>query len=260
MQLKRIAPTCILMLGLSGFVAGQSSQDAPVLKTRPHSQSQPAANQDQQQNYPQPQYTPPDFQQGGQTTQLQQGRQASEDAVPQGTRFLVTLLEPLDTKNLEKGQHFRAELRDNLVTSSGLVVPRGCEVHAHVATFERGYMGARMMLAFDEMNTSGGWVPLVAVVTGVPGDPSIKSTSNEGEITQKGPDKGRLIASAAIGAAIGAASGASAGGAKGAAAGAAAGAGLGTTTSFLMQGSDMKLDSGTNLELRLDRDMVVPGH
>lgn len=255
MQLNRIIPTFILMLGLSGFVAGQSSQDAPVLKTRPNtSQSQPAANepaasQDQQQNYPQQQYAPPEF---------RQGRQASEDAVPQGTRFLVTLLEPLDTKTLEKGQHFRAELRDNLITSSGMVIPRGCEVHAHVATFERGYMGARMMLAFDEMKTSSGWVPLIAMVTGVPGDPSIKSTSNEGELMQKGPDKARLIASAAIGAAIGAASGASAGGAKGAAAGAAAGAGLGTTTSFLMQGSDMKLDPGTNLELRLDRDMVVP--
>ena len=40
--------------------------------------------------------------------------------------------------------------------------------------------------------------------------------------------------------------------------GAAAGAGLGTGTSFLFKGGDMKLDKGTQLEVRLERDLVVP--
>lgn len=258
MQLKRIALTCILTLALSGILIAQS-QDQPVLKTRPQNQSEPSP---QQQGYPQPQgntsqpnYAPPsqDY------SQVLPAREVPADALPQGTRFLVSLMEPLDTKNLVAGQHFRAVLRENLVTPSGLVIPQGDEVRAHVATFERGYMGARMMLALDELQTPGGWVPLVGTVTGAPGDPSIKCTRNEGELTQKGPDKVRLLESAAIGAAVGAATGASAGGAKGAAAGAAAGAGLGTTTSFLMQGSDLKLDQGANLEIRLDRDLTVPG-
>jgi len=42
--------------------------------------------------------------------------------------------------------------------------------------------------------------------------------------------------------------------------GAAAGAGLGGGSGFLMKGSDMKLEKGTQLEVRLDRDMVVPTH
>ena len=248
MHLKRIAPICILTLSLTGFVAGQNSQDAPVLKTRPHEHTQPAAPQQQD-------YAPPQD-----NAQIQPAHDTSPNAIPQGTHFLVRLMDPLDTRNLQAGQHFRAELREDLTTPSGLIISRGREVRAHVATFERGYTGARMMLALDEMDTSGGWVPLIGTVTGVPGDPSIKSTSNEGEIMQKGPDKKRLLINAAVGAGVGAATGAAAGGGKGAAAGAAAGAGLGTTASFLMQGSDLKLDEGANLDVRLDRDLVVPGH
>jgi hypothetical protein len=48
------------------------------------------------------------------------------------------------------------------------------------------------------------------------------------------------------------------GGHKGAAIGAAAGAGLGTGTSLLFKGGDLKLDKGTQLEVRLERDLTVP--
>ncbi|HZD92966.1 MAG TPA: YMGG-like glycine zipper-containing protein, partial [Candidatus Sulfotelmatobacter sp.] len=67
-----------------------------------------------------------------------------------------------------------------------------------------------------------------------------------------------VVTNAAIGAAVGAVTGSVVGGGKGAAIGAAAGAGVGTGTSFLFKGSDMKLDKGTQLEVRLDRDLVVP--
>jgi outer membrane lipoprotein SlyB len=67
-----------------------------------------------------------------------------------------------------------------------------------------------------------------------------------------------VIENAAIGAAVGAVSGSVIGGHKGAAIGAAAGAGVGTGTSLLFKGSDMKLDKGTQLEVRLERDLTVP--
>jgi len=57
---------------------------------------------------------------------------------------------------------------------------------------------------------------------------------------------------------VGAVGGSVAGGGKGAAIGAAVGAGLGTGTSLLFKGGDMKLDKGTQLEVRLDRDLVIP--
>jgi outer membrane lipoprotein SlyB len=95
-------------------------------------------------------------------------------------------------------------------------------------------------------------------VTGVPGDSSIKSTDNEGELLRKGPDKKRLATNALIGAGVGAVSGAAAGGGKGAAIGAVAGAGLGTGSGFIFHGADLKLEKETNLEIRLNRDLMVP--
>ncbi len=182
----------------------------------------------------------------------------SQNAIPEGTRFIIKLKDTLDTKKLQPGKHFKAELREDLVTPSGLVVPKGRSVKGHVASFERGFTGARLTLATDELETRKGWVPLVATVTGVPGDPSIKSTGEEGQLGRKGPDKKRAAINAAIGAGVGAAEGAASGGREGAAAGAKAGMSPGA--GLLVQGNDLKLDKGTQLEVKLDRDLVVPTH
>jgi hypothetical protein len=253
MRVKWTSFFCALTLALAVGAAAQDKdngssapQDRPVLKTR-----QPDNGRS---------LTPPDFQpQPAQTTAQDPTPvpSAPADAIPVGTRFILSLQDTLDTHNMGQGQHFTAELRENLFTPSGLVILKGRCVRGHVAVFEHGFTGARMLLAMDEIETAQGWVPLIATFTGVPGDPSIKSTGQEGEITRKGPDLKRVIANAAIGAGIGAATGAATGGGKGAAAGAVAGAGLGTTASFLMKGNDLKLDKGTNLEVRLDRDLVV---
>lgn len=252
MQAKWMVAAFLLALAAGATAQNNdiaNPQDHPVLKTR-------SAD-----NAPSQPVTPPDFAAPSQpmNQSTSQAPSASCDAIPQGTRVILKLQDALDTHTLEQGQHFQAELVQDLVTPSGLTIPKGDLVRAHVATFERGYTGARMMLAMDDIDTPQGWVPLIATFTGVPGDPSIKSTGQEGEITQKGPDKKRIITNAAIGAGIGAATGAAAGGGKGALAGAVAGAGLGTTTSFLFKNSDLKLDKGTNLEIRLDRDLIVPG-
>jgi hypothetical protein len=250
MHAKWITCVCALSLALGVGAAAQDQaagntggQNDPVLKTRPHDSTTPDQSQPITAIY-HPISVPP----------------GPPDAVPEGKRFIIKLKDTLDTRNLEQGKHFKAELREDLVTPSGLIVPKGRTIKGHVATYERGYTGARLMLAMDEMETRKGWVPLVATVTGVPGDPSIKSTGEEGELARKGPDKKRVITNAAIGAGVGAATGAAVGGGKGAAIGAAAGAGLGTGTSLLFKNNDLKLDKGTQLEVRLDRDLVVPNH
>ena len=245
MKLKWTAPVCALLLAFTLSAAAQNEasgtsnnpQDGPVLKTRPQappSQPDPGV------------YTPPPV------------NAAPPDAVPEGKRFIIKLKDTLDTKKLNDGKHFKAELREDLVTPSGLIIPKGRTIKGHVAQYEHGYTGARLMLAMDEIETRHGWVPLIATVTGVPGDPSIKSTGDEGELMKKGPDKRRMITNAAIGAGVGAVSGSVIGGGKGAAVGAAVGAGLGTGTSLLIKGNDMKLDKGTQLEVRLERDLAVP--
>jgi hypothetical protein len=255
MKAKSAASICAVVLALAlGAMAqgndnGSQNDQSPSLKTRPHDDS----------NNPAPQLPPGAA--GSQGPYAgQQPYALAPNAIPDGTRFIIKLKDTLDTRNMQEGKHFKAELREDLVTPSGLIIPKGRTVKAHVGRFERGYTGAKMQLALDEIETRKGWVPLIATVTGVPGDPSIKSTSDEGEIYRKGPDKKKVITNAAIGAAVGAVSGSAVAGGKGAAIGAAAGAGLGGGTGFLMKGSDMKLDKGTQLEVRLDRDLVVPTH
>ena len=250
MKAKWAASVCasVLVLGLVAIGQENGSSNDPVLKTRP-----PADSRDT---------TAP--QQGPVSNSGRIGSSgpygAPPNAIPDGSRFIIKLKDTLDTKKMEEGKHFKAELREELVTPSGLVIPKGRTVKGHVGRFEHGFTGSKMQLALDEIETRNGWVPLIGTVTGVPGDPSIKATGEEGEVYRKGPDKKKVITNAAVGAAVGAASGAVVGGHKGAAIGAAAGAGLGTGTAFLFKGGEMKLEKGTQLEVRLDRDLVVPTH
>ncbi len=242
MRNKWIASVCALLMAVAMKAAaqeangGSNAQDQPVLKTRPQA---PATQ------------TPS-------SADVNAVYGASPDALPEGKRFIIKLKDTLDTKKMSDGKHFKAELREDLLTPSGLIIPKGRTIKGHVAQYEHGFTGARLMLALDEIETRHGWVPLIATVTGVPGDPSIKSVGDEGELTKKGPDKKRVIENAAIGAGIGAISGSVIGGGKGAAIGAAAGAGVGTGTGLLFRGNDMKLDKGTQLEVRLERDLAVP--
>lgn len=241
--------TAILSLALAVTAQdnGSSNGQDPVLKTRPHDSSVPLPSQaptayPSQNPNPGPVYGAP------------------PNAIPDGSRFIMKLRDTLDTKTMDQGKHFRAELREDLITPTGLIIPKGHTIKGHVAQFERGFTGARIQLALDEIETRKGWVPLIATVTGVPGDPSIKSTGEEGDLYRKGPDKKKVITNAAIGAGVGAASGVAAAGSRGAAIGAVAGAGLGSGSSLLFKGNDLRLEKGTQLEVRLDRDLVIPTH
>ena len=241
MKTRWTASFCALMMGLALSAFGQegsSSVQGPVLKTRP-----PAVQQQQGTVY-----NPSGSQVYG----------APVNAIPEGRSFIIKLKDTLDTKRVSDGKHFKAELREDLITPDGQMIPKGKTIKGHVAQFERGYTGARMMLALDEIETRHGWAPLIATVTGVPGDPSIKSVGDEGELAKRGPDKKRVITNVAIGAGIGAIAGSVLGGGKGAAIGSAAGAGVGTGTSLLLKSSDLKLQKGTQLEVRLERDLVIP--
>lgn len=179
-------------------------------------------------------------------------------AVPEGTTFLVQLRDKLDTTKLKQGKHFEAKLAEDLVAPNGATIPRGKTVKGHVSSVEQG-LHARMLLSFDQIQTDHGWMPLIATVTGVPGEHAAKQPDEEGTIERKGVSKERVIEATAVGAGIGAVAGAAAGGGHGAAIGAGAGGGLGALGGFLTQ-HDLKLDKGTTLELRLDRDLQIPTH
>jgi hypothetical protein len=162
----------------------------------------------------------------------------------------------LDTAKLKPGKHFKAKLAEDLVAANGATIPRGKKVKGHVSSIEPG-MHARMLLSFDEIDTGHGSMPLIATVTGVPGEHAVKQPDAEGEIERKGMSKRHMIEAVAVGAGIGAAGGAAAGGSRGAAIGAGAGAGAGALGGFLTD-RNIKLDKGTTLEVRLDHPLQIP--
>src|SRR5258708_23605023 len=144
MKMSWTVPLCALTLALTlGAVAqdtNNSNNPKPELKTRPNDRSQqqqqpPVSNPSASQGYG----TPP-------------------NVIPQGTRFIVKLKDTLDTHDMQPGKRFKSELREDLLTPSGLIIPKGRTVKGHVGTFERGYTGARIQLAMDEVETRHGWV------------------------------------------------------------------------------------------------------
>lgn len=183
---------------------------------------------------------------------------ASPDSIPPGAKFIIRLSDKLDAAKLKAGKQFQAKLAEDLKAPGGALIPRGKRVKGHVSAAEGG-LHARLLLSFDEIETRHGWVPLMATVTGVPGEHGVKPPNAEGEIERKGPAKGRMIETAALGAGVGALGGAAAGGSRGAAIGAGVGgaAGLGAG---LLTDRDLKLNKGQMLEVRLDRPLQVPLH
>lgn len=179
------------------------------------------------------------------------------NAITEGTRFIVLLDDKLDTAKLERGKRFKARLADDLVAPDGSVIPRGKKIKGHVSDVEQG-LHPRLLLSFDQIETQHGWAPLTATVTGVPGEHGVKQeTGPEGEIERPGVDKRRAAEAAAVGAGVGTLAGVAAGGGKGAVIGAAAGAGVGLGAGILTE-RNFRLDKGTQLEVQLDRALIVP--
>jgi len=179
------------------------------------------------------------------------------NAIAEGTRFIIVLDDRLDTAKLERGKRFKARLGDDLVAPDGSLIPHGKRIRGHVSDVGQG-VHPRLILSFDQIETEHGWVPLVATVTGVPGEHGVKPEAGpEGEIERPSVDKRRAAEAVAVGAGVGTLAGAAAGGGKGAAIGAAAGAGFGLGAGILTD-RNVRLDKGTQLEVQLDRPLMVP--
>lgn len=177
--------------------------------------------------------------------------------IPEGTRFIIRLDDTLDSAKLKPGKKFQAKLAEDLTAPNGVTIPAGKKIKGHVSSVDRGLHG-RILLSFDEIETRHGWRPLLATVTGVPGEKAVSQEAGpEGEIQKRGTDKRRVAEGAVVGAAVGAAAGAAAGGAHGAIIGAAAGGAVGGGAGLLTD-RDLKLIKGTQIEVRLDRPLQVP--
>ncbi len=97
---------------------------------------------------------------------------ASPYEIAEGTTFLIRLGQRLETRNARPGQRFKATLAEDLVAPAG-IIPRGSRVRGHISRAGQG-MHPRLLLSFDGIETQHQWDPLIATVTGVPGEHGVK--------------------------------------------------------------------------------------
>jgi hypothetical protein len=180
-------------------------------------------------------------------------------AVVPGTKFLVQLEDELSTRGTDENKKFKVKTLEPLEAGSGIYLPPGAEIRGHVSRVEpAGVTGrAKIWLTFDEIHTKFGRLPIVAEVTSVPGDHSVKSDPvQEGLIEARTGTQHDAAEAAAAGAAIGAVKGVKDKNKKEIADGAAAGAIAG----YLMEsgrGHELDLPKGAKLELELERALYL---
>ncbi len=185
----------------------------------------------------------------------QDAPQAPPNVVPQGTIFLIQLTDRIDTHNVRTGDPFHARVAEAITTSNGMTIAEGSKIKGHISAIEPG-LRTRLLLSFDEIDTGRGWKPLLATVTGVPGEHGMSQVGEEGEIGRKGMTKEQIAEAVVVGAGEGAEAGWKSGSKKAAAQGAGEGAANGAFNA-LESSHDLVLDKGTALEIRLDRNLTL---
>ena len=187
----------------------------------------------------------------------QESVQAAPDEVSAGTRFLLSLETPINSKESKKGDAFIATTLDRIVSADGTALTPGAKIRGHIDRIESaGKTGrAKLWLTFDDIHTPNGWLPIVAMVDDVPGVHSVRVDFNrEGEIEAASTKRQEAMQAAAAGALVGAAPGIVAKSPKDAAMGAAAAAAAAYMVAAGL-GQELTLERDTKIEVILQRPL-----
>ena len=160
--------------------------------------------------------------------------------IPAGTEIDVRLEQALSSETATVEQRFEATTAADLYQNDRVLIPAGSRVRGVVSSVDSASRTDRrgeMTLAFDQITVNGRVYPM------------------RGTLLQAlEADKDNEVAKIGGGAGVGAIIGGIIGGVKGAILGAVIGAG---GTIAATEGSDVKLDPGTILRLRLDAPLVI---
>jgi hypothetical protein len=180
-------------------------------------------------------------------------------AVAPGAKFLVRLDDDLSTKGMEENHRFRMTTLEPLDAGDGIYLPAGAEIEGHVTRAESAGMAgrAKLFLTFDYIRTSFGKLPIVAEVSSIPGDHSVKSESTkEGLIEGRSSTQQDAAEAAALAAAMAAAKGIKDKDKKEAAEAAA----MAAFAAYLAEsgrGHEINLQKGVKMELELERALYL---
>ncbi len=188
--------------------------------------------------------------------------EGNELMIPAGTRVPVSLKHALSTKSAREGDAVYAETTFPLVLNDRVLIPANTYVQGRISNIKRpGRVKGRaeVLIHFTTLIYPSGYTILLpGAVDNVPGADQTKMKGEEGTIQQNGSkakDVGTVASTASTGAVIG---GLSQGG-KGALIGGAAGGIVGTAIALLSRGNDVRLESGTTLEMVIQRPITVDG-
>lgn len=179
-----------------------------------------------------------------------------------GTRIPLVLKAPVSTKNAKPGDAIYAQTNFPVVVNDKIAIPPGTYVQGKVSQVARpGRLKGRaeLLVHFTSMIFPSGYtIMLPGSVEGLPGDEHNKLKGQEGTMQgegSKGKDAGTIASTTSTGAAIGAL--ATRGGGKGTLIGAGAGSMLGLAQVLLTRGPDVRLETGTALEMVLEREITI---
>jgi type IV secretion system protein VirB10 len=182
--------------------------------------------------------------------------------VPSGTKIPLTLTQGITSKTAKEGDPVYAQTSFPVTQNNHILIPAGTYVQGVVRRVVRpGRVKGRaeLQMSFTSMIFPNGYTVLIpASVDSVPGSQTMSTKGSEGTIqgdSSKGKDAATIAKTTAAGAGIGAISGSG----KGAGIGAGAGGALGLATVLLTRGPEIQLDTGSSVEMVLERELNLEG-
>lgn len=181
--------------------------------------------------------------------------------IPAGTKIPVALKQALSTKNARIGDPVYAATTFPFVLNDRIVVPAGTYVQGKISQVQRGgrvHGHAELLIHFTSLIYPSGYtVMLPGAVENVPGAEKTSMKGDEGTIrqdSQTAQKVGTVATTTGTGAVLGRVA---SGTGKGTAIGAGIGGAAGTAIALLTRGNDVRLPTGTTIEMVIQRDITL---
>ena len=187
---------------------------------------------------------------------------ARQITVPVDTEILLQLKNVIDTKSAHPGDGVYCQTTFPVVIDNVIVIPAGTYVKGEITKVQRaGRISGRAEILFH-FNTvifpTGYTVDMPGTLHGDPGTTKAKIADEEGTVKTDGHDKVKQLPDAGRDAAYGSVVGGIATGTlNGARIGGGLGAVAGLASVLLTRGSDVRIEPGASLTMRLQRPLVV---
>ena len=184
--------------------------------------------------------------------------------VPAGTKVLLQLRSALNTKSAKPGDGIYLASSFPVIVGSRVLIPAGVYVQGVVDNVVRaGRVKGRAQLNLHFTSIifpNGTVVEIPGIINSLPGSHD-RTVDSEGQVTENG-NKGRDVANAAKigleGASIGAIGGEIGGHPlEGAAIGGLGGVAVGTAIALFTRGDDVNIETGTPIEMVLQRPLIL---